>query len=81
MSNRADALYRAASQHGGKAAVIFEGQTWTFADLLARSQSYAAGLKRSGFERGDKLGLMLASRPDFIALQYAVFILGGRFSG
>ena len=77
MSNRADALYRAATEYGGKAAVVFEGKTWTFSDLLARSQSYAAGLQRSGFERGDKLGLMLASRPDFIALQYAVFILGG----
>ena len=77
MSNRADALYRAAREHGRKTAIVFEGQSCTFADLLDRSRAYAAGLAASGFGRGDKLGLMLASRPEFIALQYAVFILGG----
>ena len=77
MSNRADALVHQAQRIPTKAAVIFEGQTWTFAQLLGQAQAYAAGLAQAGFGRGDKLGLMLAARPEFIALEYAAYILGG----
>ena len=77
MSNRADALYHQADTLPAKPAIIFGNQVWTFADLLARAQCFAAGLATSGFGRGDKLGLMLGTRPEFIAIEYAVFILGG----
>ena len=77
MSNRADALVRQAQRVPTKAAVIFEGQTWTFAQMLEQAKAYAAGLAQAGFGRGDKLGLMLATRPEFIALEYAAYILGG----
>ena len=77
MSNRADALYHQADTFPAKPAIIFGSQVWTFADLLARSQGFAAGLSAAGFRRGDKLGLMLDTRPEFIAIEYAVFILGG----
>ncbi len=77
MSNRADALVHQAGRIPTKAAVIFEGRTWTFADLLDQAKAYAAGLAEAGFGRGDKLGLMLATRPEFIALEYAAYILGG----
>ena len=77
MPNRAAALYERALQIPDKAAVIFEDATWTYARLLLEARAYAAGLAAAGFRRGDKLGLMIASRPEFIALQYATFILGG----
>lgn len=77
MSNRADALVRQAQRMPSKAAVIFEGQTWTFAQLLGQAKAYAAGLAGAGFGRGDKLGIMLATRPEFIALEYAAYMLGG----
>ena len=77
MSNRAEALVRQASRIPGKAAVLFEGQAWTFAQLHDRARAFAAGLSTAGFGRGDKLGLMLATRPEFIALEYAAFMLGG----
>lgn len=79
MSNRARALFQQAGRVPDKTAVLFEGQAWTFAQLLGQAQAYAAGLVEAGFRRGDKLGLMLATRPEFIALQYAAFILGGTF--
>jgi long-chain acyl-CoA synthetase len=77
MSNRASALVRQAARLPAKPAVLFEGQVWTFSDLLLRARAYAAGLAGAGFRRGDKLGLMIATRPEFIALEYAVFLLGG----
>lgn len=77
MSNRANALFHQAGRVPTKAAVVVEGQTWTFAHLLDQAKAYAAGLAQAGFQRGDKLGLMLATRPEFIALEYAAYILGG----
>ena len=77
MSNRANALFQQAARVPGKTALLFEGQAWTFAQLLDQARAYAAGLASSGFRRGDKLGLMVATRPEFIALEYATFILGG----
>ena len=77
MSNRAAALYRQAARVPAKTAVFFEGDAWSFARLLERAQAYAAGLADAGFGRGDKLGLMLSTRPEFIALEYAAYILGG----
>lgn len=77
MSNRAGALYRQAERVPTKTAVLFEGEAWTFARLLDQAKAYAAGLESAGFQRGAKLGLMLSTRPEFIALEYAAFILGG----
>ena len=48
MSNRADALVHQAQRIPTKAAVIFEGHTWTFAQLLDQAQAYAAGLAQAG---------------------------------
>jgi long-chain acyl-CoA synthetase len=77
MSNRADALFRQAARIPGKTAVIFEGREWTFSRLLDEAKAYATSLVDAGFRRGNKLAIMLVSRPEFIALEYAAFILGG----
>ena len=77
MSNRADALMRQAQRQPGKIALVFEGETWTYARLLRDVRSYAAGLAAAGFRRGQKLGLMLETTPAFILLEYAAFMLGG----
>ena len=77
MSNRANALFHQAARIPDKTAVLFEGQAWSFARLLDQAKSYAVGLAGAGFRRGDKLGLMLLTRPEFITLEYAAFMLGG----
>lgn len=77
MRNRASALYRQAERVPTKTAIFFEGEAWSFLRLLDYSQTYAAGLASVGFKRDDKIGLMLSTRPEFIALEYATYILGG----
>ena len=77
MRNRAATLYHQATRVPTKAAVIYEDRAWTFAQLLLEAQCYAAGLASAGFKRGDKLAIMMATRPEFIAIEYAAFILGG----
>lgn len=76
MKNRAQALYDQARQIPGKTALVFEDDVWTFAQLCDQTKSYASGMARSGIKRKDKVALMLSTRPDFIAIEYAVFVLG-----
>ena len=68
MSNRADALIRQARLQPDKAALYFEGESWTYARLLRDVQAYAAGFANAGMRRGQKLGLMLETSPAFIVL-------------
>ncbi|HET6236044.1 MAG TPA: AMP-binding protein [Acetobacteraceae bacterium] len=76
MSNRVDALIRQATRQPDKAALIFEDQTFTYADLLREVRSRAAGLAQAGIRRGQKIGLMLETAPEFILLEHAAFMLG-----
>ena len=76
MSNRADALIHQAARQPAKTALIFEDQTWTYAELLRDVRSRAAGLAQAGMRRGQKIGLMLETAPEFILLQQAAFFLG-----
>jgi long-chain acyl-CoA synthetase len=76
MSNRALALVRNAATIPDKTALMFEGEAWSFASLAQGARAHAAGLAAAGLRRSDKLGLMLAARPDFILLQYGAFLLG-----
>lgn len=77
MSNRARALFDRASTHPDKTALVFEGERYTFRRWRDEALFFASGLKAAGFRRGDKLALMLPSRPDFVFLEYAAFVLGG----
>jgi long-chain acyl-CoA synthetase len=77
MTNRAEALFRQAERVPMKTAVFFEGEAWSFSRLLDTAKAYATGLATAGFRPGDKVALMLSPRPEFIALEYAAFILGG----
>ena len=76
MNNRADSLIEQATLRPDKVAVIFEDQTWTYAQLLRQVQSRAAGLASSGVRGGQKIGLMLETTPEFILLEYAAFMIG-----
>jgi long-chain acyl-CoA synthetase len=76
MKNRAQALYDQARLIPDKTAVIFEDCIWTFAQLCDQTRSYAAGLAEAGIKRNDKVALMLSTRPDFITIEHAIYVLG-----
>lgn len=76
MKNRAQALYDQARLIPAKTAVIFEDCTWTFAQLCDQARSYAAGFAQAGIKRNDKVALMLSTRPDFISIEHAIYVLG-----
>ncbi|MEZ5485082.1 MAG: fatty acid CoA ligase family protein [Lysobacteraceae bacterium] len=48
----------------------------TYAELDARSDAIAAGLKKTGIARGDRCVLMVRPSPEFFALMFALFKAG-----
>jgi long-chain acyl-CoA synthetase len=76
VANLADHLFRQARERGGKRALVFEGQEFTFEQLAARVRRQAGGLAKAGVKTGTRCGLMLNTSPDFIVFQQALFALG-----
>ncbi len=65
----------------GRTALIWEGEegttkSWTYGDLLDQTQRAAAGLKRLGVTRGDRVGLYLPMIPEAVAAFLAVGRIG-----
>jgi malonyl-CoA/methylmalonyl-CoA synthetase len=58
------------------AALEWEGRTFTFAELEARSNRVAHGLLARGFVKGDRLCVYLANRVELIDLYLACVKLG-----
>lgn len=71
-----EGLERVAADHPDEPALVFEGTTWTYDELLAESRALSAGLAQLGVEAGDVLAVWLANRPEWIACQLAASHLG-----
>lgn len=69
-------LDEAAAAFGERPFVITPERTWTYAELVAWSRRLAGGLRRIGVEPGDKVALVLANYPAFVALKYAISRVG-----
>ena len=52
--------------------VIGDAQTYSYAEIVAWSQSLASGMIACGIEPGDRVALDLANFPEFVALKYAI---------
>jgi fatty-acyl-CoA synthase len=57
-------------------ALRFENLTWTWAQLHQRSDELAAGLAAGGIGHGDRVGILLTNRPEFVEIVGAVMKLG-----
>jgi fatty-acyl-CoA synthase len=67
---------RAAVRWGGREAVGFRGQRWTFAALAAGVDRVARGLMALGVRPGDKVALWMVNRPEWIEIAFAVLRIG-----
>ncbi|HEY3471713.1 MAG TPA: AMP-binding protein [Amycolatopsis sp.] len=61
----------------GRIAVTFEGRDVTYDELDERSDRLAAGLHAAGFRHGDRVGVLLHNRVEWVELFFAVAKLGG----
>jgi long-chain acyl-CoA synthetase len=69
-------LGRAARYYPEQTAVATAGKRTTFRELHDRVGGIAASLRKHGFERGDRLAILLPNEPDYLEWIYACAWLG-----
>jgi crotonobetaine/carnitine-CoA ligase len=72
----AQLITRQASERPDEVFLMFEDETFNFADLEQRVRRYASSLSEFGIRRGDRIGLMMRNHPDHIFLYLALSWLG-----
>lgn len=70
------ALLDAAAKFPDRPFLITDQKSWTYAEMARWSYGIAAGLKRRGISTGDKVAIVMANYPEFVALKYALSMVG-----
>ena len=66
----------AAARHGAAPLVDFIGRRYSYAQLHAEAQAFAAGLQALGIGKGDRIGLYLPNVPIYISAYYGAAMAG-----
>ena len=72
------AIAIAASRHGDRMGLIDERGSLTFAELAARSDALACGLRARGIREGDTIGILCRNHRGFLDVTFAAAKLGAR---
>jgi fatty-acyl-CoA synthase len=72
----ADLLFEQAERYGNAPAVIGGDRTLSYAELAQRAGRIAAGLRDMGVRRGDRVGLLINNRPEWMEAFFGATILG-----
>ena len=64
------------ARHGERAALCFEGRTWSYQDLARESREMARGLLGAGVAKGAHVGLLVANRPEWAIGAFAAGMIG-----
>jgi acyl-CoA synthetase (AMP-forming)/AMP-acid ligase II len=76
MHTLTDVLRSRATRDRDRVALDFEDRSFTFGELRARADEWAAALAASGAERGTRIALMSANRPEFAFAVYGALQVG-----
>lgn len=72
----AELPWEQAQRHGDQPAILYRDQVVSYAALLDRSRRIAAWLHAQGIRRGDRVGLLLNNRPEWIESFFGITMLG-----
>lgn len=72
-----DLLKQAANIHNERPALTFFSRSWNYKETKMITEWLAASLFRIGFQKGDRLAIMLPNCPHYIFSLFAAFRLGG----
>jgi fatty-acyl-CoA synthase len=72
----ADLLFEQAARYGEATAVICGDRVVSYADLAQRAGRIAAGLRRRGVRRGDRVGLLINNRLEWLESFFGATIAG-----
>ncbi|MFJ4412923.1 amino acid adenylation domain-containing protein [Streptomyces sp. NPDC088925] len=70
---------RAARTPDAPAVIGARGEVLSYAELAARADRFAAGLRRAGVREGDHVGVCLRRGPDLLAAFLGVWLAGGTY--
>lgn len=65
-------LDRCAARHPDRPLVVTDERVLTYADVARESQRLADGLVVLGAAPGERVGLLMANHPEFVALKFAI---------
>jgi len=58
-------------------ALVYEGRSYTFRQVLQMANRVANGLKAAGYGPGSRIALACGNRPGFLAAYYGILKIGG----
>ena len=67
---------RSVSRRGDATLLHFMGRTYSYAQLYAEAQAFAADLLARGIEKGDRVGLFLPNVPIYVSAYYGAMMAG-----
>ncbi|MFG1782479.1 AMP-dependent synthetase/ligase [Rhodococcus oryzae] len=76
MSTIPELLHRNAEQYGDMPALSYDGQVLTWSETRTSITRIALGLSRLGVHKGDRVAIMMSSRPEHWLTDQAVVHLG-----
>ncbi|MFQ5647147.1 MAG: AMP-binding protein, partial [bacterium] len=76
ISSLGEILLQAVSASPDKTAVTFENREITYRRLKDLSLTLAGQLQKHGIKTGEKVGILLSNRPEYLGCYFAVFLLG-----
>ena len=59
----------------GKEALVFMGQTWTYAQFMHQAESIASALSKMGVQKGDRVVLDMQNCPQLVITHFAILRL------
>jgi fatty-acyl-CoA synthase len=69
-------LAAGAARHGEADALVFPASRLSHAGLHARALAWARGLIAAGVRPGDHVGILLATRPEFVEILFGIALAG-----
>jgi long-chain acyl-CoA synthetase len=69
-------LERAAKRYAGKTAIVMDGRRLSYTELDEASNRVANALVGMGVTKGDRVALLLANSPEFVAIYFGVVKIG-----
>jgi fatty-acyl-CoA synthase len=70
-----------AARHPERAALVGGAQRYSYRTLRDEVRVMAKGLHALGIRKGDKVGILMGNRPEWIIVDFAITLLGGVMVG
>src|SRR6059058_3193309 len=71
-----DELRGTFAARANRPAILYKDATWTYGDLDAKARRCAARLRQLGVEPGDRVAIVTAAKPPFLAAHLGTLYAG-----